>query len=85
MHRAALQAKLRGSADGTGGKEPPGAEVVEAIQDAPRGSVGKGLRGYRLTQEEFGVLLGEKLFSAVQWAAATERIQDETEHDRACV
>src|SRR5215831_19108867 len=37
VHIAALYAKPCGSTDRTGGKKPHGAEVVEAIEDAPHG------------------------------------------------
>ena len=73
-HRAALQAKSRSSADGTGGKEPHRAAVVEAIEDAPHGIVVKSVRREGLPQEELGVLRGEELFSALEWATATQRI-----------
>jgi hypothetical protein len=59
---APLQAKPHDGADGTGGKQPQGTKVVEAIEDAPHGIVGKGLRGDRLPQEELGILMREKLF-----------------------
>jgi hypothetical protein len=62
VYITAFQAKPCGSADGTGGKEPHGAEVVEAIKDAPYGIVVKGVRREGLPQEEFGVLMGEELF-----------------------
>jgi hypothetical protein len=45
VHIAASQVKPRDRADGTIGKEPHGAEVVEAIEDAPHGIIRKGLRG----------------------------------------
>jgi len=62
VHITALQAKPCGSADGTGGKEPHGAEVVEAIEDAPHDIVVQGVRREGFTQEEFGVLMGKELF-----------------------
>jgi hypothetical protein len=62
VHRTALQATLCGSADGTGGQEPHGAEVVEAIEDAPHDIVVQGVRREGFTQEEFGVLMGKELF-----------------------
>jgi hypothetical protein len=62
VHIAALYAKPCGSTDGTGGKEPHGAEVVEAIEDAPHGIIIKGVRREGFTQEEFGILMGEELF-----------------------
>jgi hypothetical protein len=62
VHRAALQVKPCGSADRTGSKEPHRAEVVEAIEDAPDGIIIKSVRREGLAQEEFGVLMGEKLF-----------------------
>jgi len=40
----ARQAQPCGSADGTGGTEPPGAEVVAAIEDAPHDIVVQGVR-----------------------------------------
>ena len=85
MHRTARQAKPCGRADGTGGQEPHGAEVIEAIQDAPNGIVIQGVWREGVTQEEFGVLMGEKRFSAIEWAPATERIEHEAQHDRARV
>jgi len=62
VYITALQAKPCGSPDGTGGKDPHRAEVVEAIKDAPHGIVIQGVRRESLTQEKFGVLLGEELF-----------------------
>src|SRR5262249_24315248 len=62
VHIAALQVKPCGSADRTGGKEPHRAEVVEAIEDAPHGIIIKSVWSEGLAQEEFGVLMGEKLF-----------------------
>ena len=85
MHRAALQVKPHAGADRTGGKEPHGTEVVEAIQGAPDSIIGKGLRGYGLAQEEFGVLMGEELFSAGERAPTAQRISDQPKHDRARV
>jgi hypothetical protein len=62
VHIAALQAQSHNGADGTGGKEPHSAEVVEAIEDASHGIIRKGLWGYGLAEEQFGVLVGEELF-----------------------
>ena len=45
VHVASLQVKPCDRADGTVGKEPHRAKVVEAIEDAPHGIIGKGLRG----------------------------------------
>jgi hypothetical protein len=45
VHGASFQGKPGDRADGTIGKEPPGATVVEASADAPHGISGKGLRG----------------------------------------
>jgi hypothetical protein len=45
VHVASLQVKPGDRADSTIGKEPHRAEVVEAIEDAPHGIIGKGLRG----------------------------------------
>ena len=62
VHIAALETKSCGSTNGTGRKEPHRAKVIEAIEDTAHGIIGKGLRGERLTQEEFGILVREKLF-----------------------
>jgi hypothetical protein len=62
VHIAALHATPCGSADGTGGKKPHGAEVVEAIKDAPYGIIIKGVWREGLSQKEGGVLMGKKLF-----------------------
>ena len=42
---ASLQVKPGDRADGAVGQEPHRAEVVKAIEDAPHGIIGKGLRG----------------------------------------
>ena len=85
MPRAALQATPRGRPDGTGREEPHGAAGGEAIEDTARGIVVQGRRGYGLTSEQCGVLLGEARFQAVQRTAAAERIQHQGQHDRASV
>ena len=85
MHIAVLYAKPHAGADSTGSEELHRTKVIETIEDAPHGIIGKGLRGYCLAQEELGVLLGKELFSTVEWATATERIQHQAKHDRARV
>jgi hypothetical protein len=54
--------KWLSSPNGTSGKEPHRAKVIEAIEDTAHGIISKGMWGEGLTQEEFGVLVSEELF-----------------------
>src|SRR4030095_2036042 len=82
---AALKAKWGDGPYGTGREELHGSHVVEAIEHAPHSIVVEGVRRESLAQEEVGVLVGTKLVQTVQRTAATERIQHESQHDRARV
>jgi len=56
---------------GIGREELHGDGVIEAIMDAPHRIIRKGLCGYRIAQEELGVLVSEKPFQAVEGTPAT--------------
>jgi len=45
VYLASLQVTPHDRSDGTVGKEPHSAEVVEAIEDTPHGIIGKGMGG----------------------------------------
>jgi len=84
-HRAALQAQPRGGADHPGRAAPPRAKGVKAIEDTSCGIVVQGLRGDRLASEPGRVLLGDARFQAVQWTAATARLQPQGQHAGPCL
>jgi len=83
--RASLHVNPHAGADRTGGKEPPRAEGGEAIADAAHRIVGTGLRGEGLTPKQCGVWVGAERVSTVPGAPATQRLQDQAQHDGACV
>src|SRR5262245_3261726 len=60
VHIASLQVNPRDRSDGTVGKEPHRAEVVETIEDASHRIIGTGMRREWFTQEACGVVVREE-------------------------
>ena len=82
MHIPLSETPQRIRTDGTGGENLQGAGRREAIQDPSHRIIVTDLRWQGPAPESFQVLVGKALFSTIQGAAATERIQHKAEHHR---